>query len=194
MSTKEIMSKRIKELRNKKGYTQARLAELLNISSQAISSYETGQSLPISDVLVQLAQNFEVSTDYLLGLTDAETNDSEIRLIAEKLNLDVNTIEVLKYLDHYYDDLKFSKLDVLKRMLDNHDFLIVIDRCCASLNYSEGCYALSVPEENECYQEAILHITKVIQQYFFSFVNPSFSLSDRTDRDMLIYEKPKKLF
>lgn len=57
------------ELRKDKGLTQRQLAEKFSISGATISSYETGAHQPTIEVLVQYANTFDVSTDYLLGLS-----------------------------------------------------------------------------------------------------------------------------
>ena len=60
--------KRIKELRQKAGFTQEQLANLLSISSQAVSRWETDAAMPDISLLPALAYTFAVSTDYLLGV------------------------------------------------------------------------------------------------------------------------------
>ena len=61
---------RIKELRKSLGYTQKELAKILKTSQQQVSKYETGeQELPIHH-LITIAKLFNVSTDYILELTD----------------------------------------------------------------------------------------------------------------------------
>lgn len=64
---------RIKELRIEAQSTQKELAQLLNVSQNTYSQYENGKrQIPI-EVLIQLARHYEVSTDYILNLTDIET-------------------------------------------------------------------------------------------------------------------------
>lgn len=64
---------RLRELRRKLGYTQEDLAERLNVNIRQIHRYETGESDPLADVVARMASIFQVSTDYLLGLTDDPT-------------------------------------------------------------------------------------------------------------------------
>lgn len=61
---------RLKELRQQHGLTQADLANLLDLGPTAISNYEANRNEPAFDKLVQLANYFEVSCDYLLGMSD----------------------------------------------------------------------------------------------------------------------------
>ena len=58
----------LRELRKDRGMTQADLAEKLSLSPLTISAYECGRSSPDDDVKIKIAQIFNVSLDYLLGL------------------------------------------------------------------------------------------------------------------------------
>ena len=60
-------STRIKELRTLHQWTQAQLAQKLNISKQAISQYEHGVRRPDHETLTAICDIFNVSTDYILG-------------------------------------------------------------------------------------------------------------------------------
>ena len=59
-------SENLKIIRNEKQLTQEKLAELLNVSRQAISKWESGQGYPEIDKLVKLSEIFEVSLDELM--------------------------------------------------------------------------------------------------------------------------------
>lgn len=61
------IGKNIKGLRRQKDVTQEELSEYLNVSFQAISKWERGENLPDINMLVALANYFDVSTDELLG-------------------------------------------------------------------------------------------------------------------------------
>lgn len=71
-----INLKHIEELRKERDWTQAELAKQLNISQQAISKYEKECREPDIDVLIRIAKLFNVSVDYLLGMTDSPNNTS----------------------------------------------------------------------------------------------------------------------
>lgn len=62
--------KRLKELREQKNLTQAQLSKLLNISASTIGMYEQGRRFPDENLLKHISQYFNVSIDYLLGLTN----------------------------------------------------------------------------------------------------------------------------
>lgn len=61
-----ILSEKITELRKKNGWSQEELAERLDVSRQAVSKWESAQSVPDLNRVLQLAEVFGVSTDYLL--------------------------------------------------------------------------------------------------------------------------------
>lgn len=63
------MYHRIKDLREDKDLKQRQLAEYLNCSQQVYSNYELGQRDIPTDVLIRLADFYNVSIDYLLGQT-----------------------------------------------------------------------------------------------------------------------------
>lgn len=62
------ISLRILDLRKKRGISQQKLADALGVSFQAISKWETGQTMPDITMLPWIAEYFEVSVDQLLGL------------------------------------------------------------------------------------------------------------------------------
>lgn len=59
-------SEKISALRKQKGWSQEELAEKLMVTRQAVSKWESAQSMPDLDKLVQLSEALDVSTDYLL--------------------------------------------------------------------------------------------------------------------------------
>ncbi len=61
---------RLKEIRKRKGFSQARLAMELNTSQNTISRYETGEREPSLNELIKIADYFNVSIDYLLERTN----------------------------------------------------------------------------------------------------------------------------
>lgn len=69
-----IFGERLKELREEKNMTQEELSSYLNVTRQSISGYETGSSEPVLENLVIISKIFNVSIDYLLGLTKDRYN------------------------------------------------------------------------------------------------------------------------
>lgn len=63
-------SERLVQLRKEKNITQKQLANELNLSEVGIQNYEGERRKPAYDVLIALADYFDVSLDYLVGRSD----------------------------------------------------------------------------------------------------------------------------
>lgn len=62
---------RLKQLRQKHNLTQSALADILGLKPTAISNYESQRNEPSFERLIILSEYFEVSCDYLLGITNS---------------------------------------------------------------------------------------------------------------------------
>ena len=74
----------IKDIRLRKGLTQSDVAAALGVSSVVYSRYETGKRQPSIDMLIQMADIFGVTVDFLLGRQDIEDStlsDYELQLL-----------------------------------------------------------------------------------------------------------------
>lgn len=80
----------IKKLRREKGVTQEKLAEHLKISTQAVSKWERGETLPDITLVIPLASYFGVSTDELLGLDEAKNKAKAEEMLKEYRSLKDN--------------------------------------------------------------------------------------------------------
>ena len=60
------LSEKIYELRKSNGMSQEQLSEMIGVSRQSISKWESGESIPEIERLIELSKVFDVSTDYLL--------------------------------------------------------------------------------------------------------------------------------
>lgn len=65
---------RLKELRNSKNLSQDDLGKILGVRKSSISNWETDKATPTYEILTKLAQYFNVTTDYLLGLNQDDLN------------------------------------------------------------------------------------------------------------------------
>ncbi len=64
------MYKRIRDLREDNDLNQTQVAKILGMSQTGYSKYETGENDLPTSVLIKLADFYNVSIDYLLGVTD----------------------------------------------------------------------------------------------------------------------------
>ena len=67
-----MISERLQEIRRDHGDTQKSLAEKLRVSKPTVQAWELGKSSPSHDMLVTICRMYQVSADYLLGLTDID--------------------------------------------------------------------------------------------------------------------------
>ena len=65
-----MMYKRIRDLREDGDFTQKEMAKALNCSQQVYSNYELGQRDIPTDILIKLSSFYNVSVDYILGISD----------------------------------------------------------------------------------------------------------------------------
>jgi len=68
----KIMYSRIRKLREDNDLKQRELAEILNCSQRVYSNYERGDIDVPTEILIKLSKYYDVSTDYLLGLSDIQ--------------------------------------------------------------------------------------------------------------------------
>lgn len=70
--TTETLGDRIRRFRKVKGLTQTELGEIVGISQRLMTYYETQGGRPAADLLARFAEALDVSTDVLLGRTEAD--------------------------------------------------------------------------------------------------------------------------
>ena len=61
---------RIKAIRTERGLSQEKFGNILFVSQDTVSLWEKGKSLPTAEFIISICKTFDVSADYLLGLTD----------------------------------------------------------------------------------------------------------------------------
>lgn len=66
---REILSQRLKQCRKEKGYTQNQVAIYCDITEKAYQNYELMTREPKLEILIKIADLFDVSLDYLTGRT-----------------------------------------------------------------------------------------------------------------------------
>jgi transcriptional regulator with XRE-family HTH domain len=78
------ISEKILELRKSAGYSQEKLAELLHVSRQAVSKWESGATLPTLDNLIELSKLFQVPLDALTGTAQGRPTETTQETAAEE--------------------------------------------------------------------------------------------------------------
>ena len=86
-------AERIKELREANGMTQTGMAKKLSVTRSTVNAWEMGTNKPSIDKLSDIADLFQVTTDFLIGRSSEE--------IIDVSRLDHEGIEVTRRLLHY---------------------------------------------------------------------------------------------
>lgn len=105
----------IKNLRTKKNILQTKLAIDLNLTQEAISSYETERVTPSADILIKLADYFHTNIDYLLCRTPYDLPIDDLK----PTNLDSEQFKLLT---------KINKLSAKDQALVNAYITALIDK------------------------------------------------------------------
>ena len=107
MYNKEILSKRIKELRQEKNLTQRQLAEKANTTPTSVSAYEKGQKTPSIEVLCNIANALETSVDWLCGNLTSEGAYTFLGVIITLVQRGKQFGDIINFMVQYY---KMSEL------------------------------------------------------------------------------------
>lgn len=113
-----MFSKRLRKLRKEKKITQIELANTVNLTQSTIASYENGYKLPTLDTLCYLARFFDVSCDYLLGMSE-KRNDRNSSLLED--NFSDDELRILKYYDRLTIENKDYVAGIMVQCLKEQD-------------------------------------------------------------------------
>ena len=82
---KELLGKRIKEIRKTRGMTQPQLAERIGVDPKYISRLETGTSTPSLDTILNIASSLDVETSELFSFSHLDEKEILIDRLVKKL-------------------------------------------------------------------------------------------------------------
>lgn len=96
---------RLKQLREENGMLQKDLAEKIGVTRNSITAYESGKREPDLEKIIKLSKVFDVSIDYLVGVSDIKKRDNHFYVAVEKLkNISlkelIEIIEIVKKLQN----------------------------------------------------------------------------------------------
>ena len=100
-----IFAERLRTLRKKNNISQIKLSKYFNYGSTAIANYESGRNEPSYDVLIKIADYFNVSIDYLLGREEEPLVKRNLTIEEDNLikdfreldkNIQINLTELIK--------------------------------------------------------------------------------------------------
>lgn len=115
------MTRRIKELRESARLSQKLLGSRLGLSQQVISRIERDGSTMTLEHLMLLADFFNVSTDYILGRTEARRTMEEDRIVIDRYQEGYNLISVYEMLRKDYQELVWEILQKMAEKTEDQD-------------------------------------------------------------------------
>ena len=142
------IGKNIRKLRKERNLTQEELAELLGITSQAVSKWENETGMPDISQLVPLASVFGVSADMLLGI-EGRTEEAEVQAIIDELHGKNKRLEIDDY-ENYKQGM-----EALAQYPNNFQLLYYCFVKGSFLLVSSWRTKLSEEEQEKIYRECI---------------------------------------
>lgn len=97
--------KRLRELLAENGKSQKELADAMGKTRQAIGYYADGSSSPDWEALKFIANYFEVSADYLLGLSDVKSSEADMQMVCNYTGLSEGAVLALRKAKPQYEAL-----------------------------------------------------------------------------------------
>lgn len=95
VSSIDRFAQRLKVLRKERGITQQQLADGVGISKGGLSYYENAGRTPDISILERFADYFGVTTDYLLGRTNAQTQKAKLQAVCNYTGLSDKSVNLL---------------------------------------------------------------------------------------------------
>lgn len=173
---KDTFPKRLRELIDDSDMSLRDIAADMGISFTVLSDWQCGNKAPRVDNFVKIADYFDVSCDWLLGLSDTKKINMSIRGMSELTGLHPETVEIL-HSDKTWTEQNKS---ILSDMIENGVILEVIRRIRdyeenikIAINCPEGSYekehALEMADVSECMvRKALLLYTEDIKQRIYN--------------------------
>lgn len=95
INTKKNIGYRLATLFSKTNKKQKELAEYLEVKPNVVSYFVNGERVPNTEQVIKIATFFNVSTDYLLGLTDVTTTNKDLKFICDYTGLSEKSVITL---------------------------------------------------------------------------------------------------
>ena len=108
-------AQRLRELRTERGESQSDLGRLIKVSRQTVGNYESGVRFPNDDrVIIELSEHFNVTADYLFGLSDYrhglhDRMDDDLKSMNKK--------EIIRSIQSVLEQLEYEDIVKINQML-----------------------------------------------------------------------------
>lgn len=159
MDIRKVFGERLLNLREERGETQDQLAKAVGITRQSLSRYETNERTPNIELIYNIAKHYEVSADYLLGLSDVKSLDNRVQAACEVTGLNDDSVITLSKIskdtfNDCHEDLKRD--DIINACITHPMFSAVIDSIIQLIRDADS-YKVSLLFEDEAKRNEIYY-------------------------------------
>ncbi len=170
--SRDILPQKIRELLKKKGATQQDLADYLGITRQAVNNYCVGKTYPIGDLILKIADFFNVPAEYIISGYQPEQ-----KAIRDELKLSAAALEMLKSVSSgELHDIFFF----VDKLLSDKGFYLAMISAITTIETTQTV-AINLSREGKTEIEKIIlrefldfgkdKATKKLADYFMSFAD-----------------------
>lgn len=202
-----IFAERFNRLRGKK--TQAEFAEFLGISRATVGFYENGDRIPDAMVLKQIAERCGVTTDYLVGLSDIASPDTDLQAVCKYTGLNWKSVEQLQRIrdNGYKNENELKKLKTLcEKSIDQFknepDYIPILNDFCKEygnmfeivnkVKFHDGCLLmLNCMLQNTDFFEFLILVSEAT--FYTRRKNQDMECYDE-ELDLCLFRSQKKLY
>lgn len=139
---KKVIGERLNTLLAVKGLKQKDIADLLGVTENTVSYYVTGARCPNTDQIIAIAKKWNVSADYLLGLSEVMSTDQNKKIACEVTGLTEENVEFLEiaaqYKEKFYTLSEESKIEIVHRRQGEHFVIDTINIILSHLNLTNS--------------------------------------------------------
>ena len=202
MSDKKFNNRNLREAIDNSRMTREQIADKVQCDTSSITKYYNGDRYPKTDVIIKLAKLFNVSTDYLLGVTDVATNDKDLQFICDYIGLSAENVTNLNFVKRYFNEQdnehKKNMYDLLNNLVTHSYYQLTNGQSLHNL-YIFTC--LLKKEIKETDYNALEHANIFLNSYLYSveqdykeLIYDLFEIKEaKAEIDKILTQSPKYL-
>lgn len=122
-----VLAERIGKLRADAGESQQHLADALEVKRETVKFWESGERQIKGADIAALAEHFNVSADFLLGLTDTKTTDKDLSFVCEYTGMSEEAVNTIRTFPHVFPDTLNSIIEAECFDVFARDFIVARD-------------------------------------------------------------------
>ena len=177
--SKKTLGRKIADLREEKGLTQDELADALKITRQRLSLIETDKRAVHSDILKQFAEYFNVSADYLIGLSEVSSLNTDIQSVCKYTGLSEEAVSKIKIQFSVWPD----EADITNKILGNDYLWFIIEQLTFLEQESSICKDIFINDGITKKGQRILNLPK---EKIDELLNKRFEIIDNSSEDISV--------